>query len=171
MRRLMAGLDPERDLSVRFHGHRAAGPFGPAAGPHSQMAQNLVLAWLGGARLFELKTVQVLDELDIPRPCIDAANVVYNIEWSQELTVPQSLTEYVKASMLVELLGRWEPLAGHLGHLIVVREDLGRPQAEFRYTPAGNDAVFFGLQGIPTINKVGPGHPECAHRVDEHVSL
>jgi acetylornithine deacetylase/succinyl-diaminopimelate desuccinylase-like protein len=53
----------------------------------------------------------------------------------------------------------------------VVREDLGRPQAEFRYTPAGNDAVFFGIKGIPTINKVGPGHPECAHRVDEHVSL
>jgi len=55
--------------------------------------------------------------------------------------------------------------------LRALREDLGRSRAEFRYTPAGNDAVFFGLKGIPTINKVGPGHPECAHRVDEHVRL
>ena len=44
--------------------------------------------------------------LDIERPCIDMENVGYNIEWSQELTVPQSLAEYVKASMLVELLAR-----------------------------------------------------------------
>ena len=34
--------------SVRFHGQRAATPFGPAAGPHSQLAQNIVLVWLGG---------------------------------------------------------------------------------------------------------------------------
>ena len=106
--------DPEVDLSFEFLGRTAATPVGPAAGPHSQMAQNIVLGWLGGARLFELKTVQILDELEIARPCIDMQTIGYNIEWSQELTVPQSLTEYVKASMLVELLGRWEPLAGHL---------------------------------------------------------
>ena len=35
----------------------------------------------------ELKTVQINDELTIARPCIDAANVGYNIEWSQELKV------------------------------------------------------------------------------------
>ena len=27
--------DPRRDLSVRFHGHTAATPFGPAAGPNT----------------------------------------------------------------------------------------------------------------------------------------
>jgi acetylornithine deacetylase/succinyl-diaminopimelate desuccinylase-like protein len=53
----------------------------------------------------------------------------------------------------------------------VLREDLGIAEAEFRYTPAGNDAVFFGIKGIPTINKVGPGHPECAHRVNEYVKI
>src|SRR5262249_39327909 len=51
-----------------------------------------------------LKTVQVLDHLKIPRPCIDAANVGYNVEWSQELTLDQSLREYVSAAMFLEML-------------------------------------------------------------------
>jgi putative selenate reductase len=107
--------DPEIDLGFDFLGRRCASPIGPAAGPHSQLAENIVLAWLGGSRLFELKTVQILDDLVINRPCIDMQTIGYNIEWSQELTVPESLTEYVKAWMLVELLSRWEPLAEHIG--------------------------------------------------------
>jgi putative selenate reductase len=95
---------PGLDLSVEFHGHRAATPLGPAAGPHGQLAQNIALSWLGGARIIELKTVQILDELKIPRPCIDVANVGYNVEWSQELKLEQSLREYVKAAMLLEIL-------------------------------------------------------------------
>ena len=107
--------DPEIDLGFEFLGRRCATPLGPAAGPHSQLAENIVLAWLGGSRLFELKTVQILDDLVINRPCIDMQTIGYNIEWSQELTVPQSLTEYVKASMLLEILRRWEPLRDHVG--------------------------------------------------------
>jgi len=103
------------DLSFEFLGRTAATPVGPAAGPHSQMAQNIVLAWLGGSRLFELKTVQILDDLDIARPCIDMETIGYNIEWSQELEVHQSLEEYIKAWMIIEILRRWEPLAEHLG--------------------------------------------------------
>lgn len=103
------------DLSFEFLGRTAATPIGPAAGPHSQMAQNIVLAWLGGSRLFELKTVQILDDLEIARPCIDMQTIGYNIEWSQELEVQQSLEEYVKAWMMLEILGRWEPLTDHLG--------------------------------------------------------
>jgi putative selenate reductase len=95
---------PGLDLSVEFHGHRAATPLGPAAGPHGQLAQNIALSWLGGARIIELKTVQILDELKISRPCIDVANVGYNVEWSQELKLEQSLREYVKAAMLLEIL-------------------------------------------------------------------
>src|SRR5688500_20184699 len=52
----------------------------------------------------ELKTVQIMDELKIPRPCIDMQTVGYNVEWSQELKLEQSLDEYVKASMLLEIL-------------------------------------------------------------------
>ena len=96
--------DPARDLSVPFHGHRPSSALGPAAGPHTQMAQNLVLSWLGGARIFELKTVQILDELEIPRPCIDMRTVGYNAEWSQELKLAESLAEYVKGAMLIEML-------------------------------------------------------------------
>jgi putative selenate reductase len=107
--------DAARDLSVRLHGLAAATPFGPAAGPQSQLAQNIVLSWLAGARVIELKTVQVRDDLAIPRPCIDMRTVGYNVEWSQELTLEQSLEEYVKAAMLVRLLsasGRLPPGVG-----------------------------------------------------------
>ncbi|MFO0554191.1 MAG: hypothetical protein U0271_37770 [Polyangiaceae bacterium] len=95
---------PGLDLGVRIFGREAATPLGPAAGPHTQLAQNIVLSFLGGGRIFELKTVQANDELVIPRPCIDMATVGYNVEWSQELKLEQSLEEYVKASMLIEML-------------------------------------------------------------------
>jgi len=95
---------PGLDTSVRFHGHAASTPLGPAAGPHDQLVQNIVLSWLGGSRIIELKTVQILDELKIPRPCIDINNVGYNVEWSQELRLEQSLREYVGAAMFIEIL-------------------------------------------------------------------
>jgi putative selenate reductase len=92
------------DFSVRFHNKRASTPFGPAAGPQSQLAQNIVLSWLSGARIIELKTVQILDQLKIPRPCIDMQTIGFNVEWSQELRLEQSLEEYVKGSMLIDIL-------------------------------------------------------------------
>jgi putative selenate reductase len=98
------------DLSVDVHGHRAQSPIGPAAGPHAQLAQNIVLAWAAGSRIIELKTVQVLDELTIPRPCIDAATIGYNVEWSQELRLADSLREYVAGWMLVRILRELDPL-------------------------------------------------------------
>lgn len=101
---------PGLDLSVDVHGHRAQSPIGPAAGPHAQLAQNIVLAWAAGARVIELKTVQVLDELKIPRPCIDAATVGFNVEWSQELRLADSLREYVAGWMLVRILRELDPL-------------------------------------------------------------
>jgi putative selenate reductase len=102
--------DPQRETSVTFHGRSASSPLGPAAGPQSQMAQNIVLSWLGGSRIFALKTVQVDDQLRIPRPCIDMRTIGYNVEWSQELRLPQSLEEYVKGSMLVQILTASEKL-------------------------------------------------------------
>ncbi|MFI5280210.1 MAG: glutamate synthase [Gemmatimonadales bacterium] len=96
--------DARHDLSVRFHDHVAATPFGPAAGPSTQLAQNIVLSWLAGGRIIELKTVQVRDDLVIPRPCIDMQTIGYNVEWSQELKLEQSLEEYVKAALLIRML-------------------------------------------------------------------
>ncbi|MDP6944000.1 MAG: glutamate synthase, partial [Myxococcota bacterium] len=105
---------PDFDLSVRFHEHTPSTALGPAAGPQTQMAQNIVLSYLAGCRVMELKTVQVNDRLEIGRPCIDMANVGYNIEWSQELRIQESLEEYVKASMLLAMLKAEDvlPMAG-----------------------------------------------------------
>ena len=92
------------DLSVRFHDYLAANASGPASGPQTQMAQNLVLSWLAGSRIMELKTVQILDRLEIPRPCIDVRNIGFNVEWSQELLVDESLDQYVQGAMLIHML-------------------------------------------------------------------
>ena len=85
-------------------------PFGPAAGPHTQLAQNIVAAYAAGSRFFEVKTVQIMDgeELSkcVSKPCITAADECYNCEWSTELTVPQAFAEYVKAWFACKLLAR-----------------------------------------------------------------
>jgi putative selenate reductase len=93
----------ELDTGVSFHGIHAGNPLGPTAGPHNQMIQNIALSWLGGSRIIELKTIQILDQLKINRPCIDVPNIGFNIEWSQELKLPQSLIEYVSASMMIDI--------------------------------------------------------------------
>src|SRR5947209_5279977 len=101
------------DLSVRFHEWIAGNASGPASGPQTQMAQNLVLSWLAGGRIMELKTVQVNDALKISRPCIDAANIGYNVEWSQELRVADSLEQYVAGAMLIHMLRETPAVFGH----------------------------------------------------------
>ena len=65
-------------------------PIGLAAGPHTQMAQNIIAGWLCGARYIELKTIQTLDEIEVSKPCIDISDEGYNCEWSQELKIKQS---------------------------------------------------------------------------------
>ncbi|TWT41823.1 putative selenate reductase subunit YgfK [Phycisphaerae bacterium RAS1] len=94
------------DMTVHLHGQPAGNPLGPAAGPHTQMAQNLLLSYIAGARILELKTVQINDHLTIGRPCIDITNIGYNIEWSQELRIEQSLREYVAGAMLIQMFRR-----------------------------------------------------------------
>ena len=77
---------------------------GPAAGPHTQMSQNIVASYLAGGRFIELKTVQKLDKLEIEKPCIDARDECYNTEWSTEFTLEKAYDEYVKAWILLHLL-------------------------------------------------------------------
>ncbi len=79
-------------------------PLGVAAGPHSQMAQNIVAAWLLGARYIELKTIQTLDDLEVAKPCIDMQDEGYNCEWSQELKIQQSFDEYLNAWIIIHIL-------------------------------------------------------------------
>ncbi|TVR42423.1 MAG: FAD-binding protein [Bacteroidia bacterium] len=91
-------------LHSTVFGKRLHTPLGVAAGPHSQMAQNIVAAWLLGARYMELKTVQTLDELEVSKPCIDMQDEGYNCEWSQELKIRQSFEEYLHAWIMIHLL-------------------------------------------------------------------
>ena len=85
-------------------------PFGPAAGPNGQLAQNIVASYVAGSRFFEVKTVQVMDGAELSacvnKPCIVAEDECYNCEWSTELEVGQALNEYVKAWWACKLLSR-----------------------------------------------------------------
>ena len=101
---------PAEGKLLSLFGEKLETPFGPAAGPHTQLAQNLIAAYYAGSRFFELKTVQIMDgeELSrcVPKPCIAAEDECYNCEWSTELTVPQAFDEYVKAWYALKLLTR-----------------------------------------------------------------
>ena len=96
--------------SLPIFGERIETPFGPAAGPNSQLAQNIIAAYFAGARFFEVKTVQKMDGADlaacVPRPCILAADEGYNQEWSTELTVAQAQDEYIKAWCALKVISK-----------------------------------------------------------------
>lgn len=92
-------------------GEKLETPFGPAAGPHTQLSQNIIAAYYTGGRFFELKTVQTLDGEDLPvsKPCILADDECYNVEWSTELRVEEAFAEYVKAWFALKLISRaWQ---------------------------------------------------------------
>ncbi|HMO05376.1 MAG TPA: FAD-dependent oxidoreductase [Kiritimatiellia bacterium] len=111
-------------------GHLLDTPIGVAAGPHTQLAPNIIAAWLCGSRFIELKTVQTLDQLEVSKPCIDMQDTGYNVEWSQELRLPESTREYVHAWVLIHALHH---LLGHPGE---------RPGTVF------NLSVGYNLEGI-----------------------
>ena len=96
------------DSNYSIFGETMETAFGPAAGPHTQLAQNIIAAYFAGSRFFELKTVQTLDGEDLPvaKPCILADDECYNVEWSTELRVPQAMEEYIKAWYALKLLSK-----------------------------------------------------------------
>lgn len=100
--------DVNDNLKMNFNNEYLRYPIGPAAGPHTQLAQNLLSAYVTGARFFELKTVQIIDgkqmQSMIEKPCIDVKNVGYNVEWSTELTVEEAQNEYIKGSVLLQVM-------------------------------------------------------------------
>ena len=99
----------EKSLPI-FGGEKIETPFGPAAGPNTQLAQNIIASYFSGARFFELKTVQKMDGAELSacvnRPCILAEDECYNCEWSTELYVPQAYEEYVKAWFACKILAK-----------------------------------------------------------------
>lgn len=95
---------PANQRWVSVFGESCATPIGPAAGPHTQLAQNIITAWLTGGRFIELKTVQILDRLELDKPCIDAEDECFNTEWSTEFTLQKAWDEYLKAWFILHLL-------------------------------------------------------------------
>ena len=85
-------------------------PIGPAAGPNSQLAQNIVSSYVAGARFFELKTVQEITGMDmvkcINKPCIKADDECYNCEWSTELYMDEAIQEYIKAWVMLHFISK-----------------------------------------------------------------
>ncbi len=96
--------------SIELFGEKISSVIGPAAGPNSQLVQNLVVSYLTGARMMELKTVQIMDGKKlrdcVPRPCINAEDECYNVEWSTELTVQEAFEEYTKAHFAIMIAAR-----------------------------------------------------------------
>ena len=96
--------DKNDSFRIKRFGQNLETPIGTAAGPHTQLAQNIVASWLTGSRYIELKTVQTLDELEVSKPCIDMQDEGYNCEWSQELKIKQSFDQYLNAWILIHIL-------------------------------------------------------------------
>lgn len=109
-------------LSTSVFNQKLHTPLGVAAGPHSQMAQNIIAAWLMGARYIELKTIQTLDELEVSKPCIDMQDEGYNCEWSQELRIHESFNEYLNAWIVIHILNHkfgWDEEIGTIFNMSV----------------------------------------------------
>ena len=106
---------PGDRFDMTRYGQYLETPIGVAAGPHTQLSLNIIAAWLCGARYIELKTIQTLDELDVSKPCIDMQDEGYNCEWSQELKVHESFTEYLNAWIVIHILHRELGFTGSIG--------------------------------------------------------
>ena len=123
----------DTEKNMEFYGRGLESPLGVAAGPHTQLAQNIVACYAGGARFIELKTVQVMygEELGIQKPCIRANDEGYSVEWSSELYALDAMNEYIRAWFATK---------------IVAKEfGLGNPDA-FQF----NMSVGYNLEGIKT---------------------
>ena len=158
-RELFYKPSPKDPFRLSRFGKLLENPLGVAAGPHTQLAQNIVAAWLCGARYIELKTVQTLDDLDISKPCIDMQDEGYNCEWSQELKIRQSFDQYLDAWILIHILK-------HLIH----GDDFTEPGTIF------NMSVGYNLEGIKKenvqwfLNKMRDASDEIRER-SEHLKF
>ena len=155
-------------------------PFGPAAGPNTQLAQNIIAGYFAGARFFELKTVQKMDGADlaacINRPCILAEDECYNCEWSTELYVQQAFEEYVKAWCALKIMSKVYGLGDPNGFVfnMSVGYDLAGIQGEKIDTflngmvDASKTPIF--QECIAVLKEFFPGESDYIDTITPHVS-
>ena len=170
--------DPKKTLPI--FGETVETPFGPAAGPNAQLAQNIIASYAAGARFFELKTVQQMDGEDlarcVPRPCILAEDEGYNQEWSTELTVEQARDEYIKAWCALKVLSGLWGLGDPEG--FVFNMSVGYDLAGIRgpkvdgylkaMTDASGTAQFAECKRV--LKELFPGHESYIDGISPHVS-
>ncbi|MBU8871419.1 MAG: putative selenate reductase subunit YgfK [Gemmatimonadales bacterium] len=140
-------------FTMQRYGQTLETPIGLAAGPHTQLSQNIICAWLTGARYTELKTVQVLDELEVTKPCIDMSDEGYNCEWSQELKLDQSFDEYLNAWIMLHVLrDKFNLDAGESGFIF-------------------NMSVGYNLEGImsPAVQRFLDKMTDCSELRDKKI--
>jgi putative selenate reductase len=140
-------------FKVERYGQILETPLGVAAGPHTQLSQNIMSAWLTGARYMELKTVQVLDELDVTKPCIDMSDEGYNCEWSQELKLDGSFDEYLNAWVMLHIIRDMFGMKGENGFIF-------------------NMSVGYNMEGIlsPSVQKFLDNMEDCSDRLDDKIA-
>ncbi len=161
--------------ALELFGEKLETPFGPAAGPHTQLAQNIITAYGAGSRFFELKTVQVMDgaalSACVGKPCIAAGDECYNCEWSTELTVQQAFEEYVKAWFALKLLSKELELGSGDGFIfnMSVGYDLAGIQSEkidafieglrdAGQTPIWQECTQWALQNVRRFRRVNEAY-------------
>ncbi|MCI2056521.1 MAG: putative selenate reductase subunit YgfK [Oscillibacter sp.] len=166
--------------TLPIFGEKIETPFGPAAGPNTQLAQNIVASYFGGARFFELKTVQKMDGAElaacINRPCILAEDECYNCEWSTELYVQQAFEEYVKAWCACKIMAKVYGLGDPDGFVfnMSVGYDLAGIQGEKigKFLNGMIDAkgtpVF--QECIRVLHEMFPGESDFIDTITPHVS-
>lgn len=158
-----------RGRELELFSEKLETPFGPAAGPHTQLAQNIVAAYVAGARFFELKTVQPLDGEDLPvaKPCILAEDEGYNVEWSTELRVHEAFDEYVKAWFVLKLIAKEFGLGDPDGFVFNMSvgysfegitskkiDDFIEGLKNAKDTPIWNDCVYWAKASLPRFTAV-----------------
>ena len=106
----------DKNKFYTIFGRKLETQIGPAAGPHTQLAQNIIAGYYAGARFFELKTVQKMDGRElaacVAKPCITAEDECYNCEWSTELTVQEAFDEYIKGWFALKVISKEWDLGG-----------------------------------------------------------
>lgn len=109
----------DKNKFYTIFGRKLETQIGPAAGPHTQLAQNIIAGYYAGARFFELKTVQKMDGRElaacVAKPCITAEDECYNCEWSTELTVQEAFDEYIKGWFALKVISKEWDLGGSDG--------------------------------------------------------
>ena len=124
------------DLTVHALGGVAGNPAGPATGPHTQLAQNMLLAYAAGGRVLELKTVQADLSTNPSRPYINVGDIGLCRDWGDGLFIRDALQQFVAGAMLIELFRRDRDVAGafadNLGGAVIYDVSVGYDLAGIR---------------------------------------